>query len=72
MSPSRDEERYDDGGQQELYGLEPVDVRVMDGELAGDVAEQRCVVALDHAGGELHHREPPDHAPRERCALGHG
>ena len=66
------EDRYDDRGQQELYGLEPVDVGVVDGQPSGDVGEQRRVEALDHAGCELDDGESPDHAPRERCALGHG
>jgi len=58
--------RDDDGRQHQLGRLEPVDVRVVDVEVPRDVGQQRRVVALQDAAGELHEDQPADQAP------GHG
>ena len=47
------ERRHDERGDDQLRGLEPVDVGVGDVEVVGDVAEDRRVVALQDAAGEL-------------------
>ena len=44
----------------ELRGLEPVDVGVRDAQVVGDVAEDRGVVALQDAAGQLHADQETD------------
>jgi hypothetical protein len=52
----RDDKRADD----QLRRLEPVDVGVGDAEVVGDVAEDRRVVALQGAAGQLDADEEAD------------
>ena len=54
----RDAERADD----QLRGLEPVDVGVRDPEVVGDVGEDRRVVALQDAAGDLDADQEADDA----------
>ncbi|WRL64071.1 hypothetical protein U6N30_31570 [Blastococcus brunescens] len=56
---------HGDRRQHELRGLEPVDVGVVDVEVPGDVGQQRDVVPLQHAAGELDEDEEADEAPAD-------
>ncbi len=54
----RDRQRADD----QLRGLEPVDVSVVDVQVPGDVGEDGGVVALQDSAGELHQAQKRDDA----------
>ena len=58
------EHRHDEGRQQQLRRLEPVDVGIVDAERHDDVAEQGHVEALQDAADELDEHEPPDEGRR--------
>ena len=58
-SPSRASNGTQRARDDQLRGLEPVDVGVADGEVVGDVAEDRGVVALQDAAGELDQTRKP-------------
>ncbi|HXH79979.1 hypothetical protein [Nocardioides sp.] len=60
------EQRDAQGADDELRGLEPVDVGVLDPEVVGDVGEDRCVVALEDAAGDLDADEEADDADEVR------
>ena len=61
------QERHHQRGHDQLRRLEPVDVGVADGEVVGDVAEDRRVVALQDPAGDLDADEEADDRGRGRA-----
>ena len=68
------EERHDDRREQQLGGLEPVEVRVLDAEVLDQIGDERHVEALQDAAGQLDEEQPADEterdAPTARCVRG--
>ena len=56
------EDRHDERREQQLRGLEPVEVGVVDAEVLDEVGDQRNVVALQDAARELDEEEEADEA----------
>ena len=54
------EQRHHERGDDQLGGLEPVHVGVVDGQVVGDVAEDRRVVALQDPARDLHADQEAD------------
>ena len=60
------EQRHAEGADDQLCGLEPVDVGVRDPEVVGDVGEDRRVVALQDPAGDLDADQEADDADQVR------
>jgi hypothetical protein len=63
------EDRHDQRGQQQLGGLEPVEVRVPHVQVFHEVADERNVVTLQDPADDLHQEEVADQAERDRARL---
>ena len=63
------EDRHDDRAQQQLRGLEPVEVRVMDAQVLDEVGDERHVEALQHPADQLDQEQISDEAERDRAGL---
>ena len=63
------ENRNDERREQQLGGLEPVEVRVPDVEVFDEVADQRNVVTLQDTTDDLDQNEVADQAEGDRAGL---
>lgn len=56
------EDGDDERRQQQLRGLEPVEVGIVDAEMVDEVRDEGDVVALQHAARDLDEEQPADEA----------